>query len=254
MRPRSVLSSVLAAAALSVSGVACSGESDKSGGDAAPTTTLKLATPEGRGAPYADSVVEFARQVEQLSDGSLRLQIIWEGAERIAGRVWPQSRSGDGRVGAKREAGVCTDSRACLGRAGRDEPAGAAGALPRLDRGTPRTDRAGRAGGGDAGRSRQGRSRRFDAATRRLAPPGSGSRDRSSRRRTLPEQGSARHCPMPHTASWRRWRRNRSTSAARSSRRQSPRVRSTEQSRASRGEATCPSRTRSPPTSPSSRR
>src|SRR4026209_2716270 len=77
MRSRSVLSSVLAAAAVPVSGVACSGDSDKSGGDAAATTTLKMATMEGRGAPYADSVIEFARQVEQLSDGSLRLEIIW---------------------------------------------------------------------------------------------------------------------------------------------------------------------------------
>ena len=90
MRPRTVLSSLLAAAALSVLGVACSAESDKSGGDAAPTTTLKMATPEGRGAPYADSVVEFARQVEQLSDGSLRLQIIWEGADELLGGYAPE--------------------------------------------------------------------------------------------------------------------------------------------------------------------
>src|SRR5215207_8941016 len=91
MRPRSVLSSVLAAAALCALGVACSGGSDKSGGDAAPTTTLKLATMEGRGAPYADGVVEFARQVEQLSDGSLRLQIIWEGAENLLGVYGPRA-------------------------------------------------------------------------------------------------------------------------------------------------------------------
>ncbi len=90
MRPRIVLSSVLAAAALSLSGVACSADSDKSGGDA-PTTTLKLATMEGRGAPYADSVEEFARQVEQLSDGSLRLQIIWNGAEEFLGEFGPRA-------------------------------------------------------------------------------------------------------------------------------------------------------------------
>jgi len=91
MRSRSVLSSVLAAAALSVSGVACSGDSDKSGGDAAATTTLKMATMEGRGAPYADSVIEFARQVEQLSDGSLRLEIIWSGAEEFFGEYGPRA-------------------------------------------------------------------------------------------------------------------------------------------------------------------
>ena len=91
MRPRSVLSSILAAAALSLSGAACSSESDKSGGDAAPTTTLKMATMEERGAPYSDSVMEFARQVEQLSDGSLRLQIIWSGAEEFFGEYGPRA-------------------------------------------------------------------------------------------------------------------------------------------------------------------
>ena len=50
-----------------------------------------MATPEGRGAPYADSVVEFARQVEQLSDGSLRLQIIWEGADELLGGYGPRA-------------------------------------------------------------------------------------------------------------------------------------------------------------------
>ena len=91
MRTRRVLSSILAAAALSLSGVACSADSDKSGGDAAPTTTLKLATMEKRGAPYSDSVMEFARQVEQLSDGSLRLQIIWNGAEEFFGEFGPRA-------------------------------------------------------------------------------------------------------------------------------------------------------------------
>ena len=90
MRTRRVLSSILAAAALSLSGVACSAESDKSGGEAA-TTTLKLATMEGRGSPYSDSVVEFARQVKQLSDGSLRLQIIWSGAEEFFGAYGPRA-------------------------------------------------------------------------------------------------------------------------------------------------------------------
>lgn len=91
MKSRSVLSSVLAAAALSVLGVACSSESDKSGGDATPTTTLKMATMEGKGAPYADSVEEFARQVKQLSDGSLRLQIIWSGADELVGGYGPRA-------------------------------------------------------------------------------------------------------------------------------------------------------------------
>ena len=91
MKPGSVLSSVLAAAALSLSGVACSSESDKSGGDAAPTTTLRMATMEGRGAPYADSVEEFARQVEDLSGGDLRIKIIWDGAVEFFGAYGPSA-------------------------------------------------------------------------------------------------------------------------------------------------------------------
>ena len=91
MRPWSVLSSILAAATLSLSGAACTSESDKSGGDAAPTTTLKMATMEPRGAPYTDSVLEYARQVKQLSDGSLRVQIIWDGAEQLLGGYGPKA-------------------------------------------------------------------------------------------------------------------------------------------------------------------
>ena len=91
MRSRCVLPSVLVAATLSVLAVACSSESDKSGGDAAPTTTLRMATMEGRGAPYADSIEEFARQVEQLSDGSLHVQIIWSGAEEFFGGYGPRA-------------------------------------------------------------------------------------------------------------------------------------------------------------------
>ena len=235
MRPRSVLSSVLAAAALSAVGSRPAAVSPTSPAAMPhPTTTLKMATMEGRGAPYADSVEEFARQVEQLSDGSLRLQIIWERRRGILWRVWPQSGAGGRRVGAERQAGGRADPRACLGRTGRDEPAGAAGALPRLDRGARRTDRAGRTGGGDAGRSRQAQ----ESSAWRCYPKGcatrSGSRDRSSRCRTTPERRSARLCPMPRTGSWRRWRRNRSNSTAWISFRQSPAGRSTEQTRNSR--------------------
>lgn len=90
MSPRSVLVSVVAAAALGVSATACGGGSDKSGGDA-PTTTLRLATMEGQGAPYTESVEEFARQVEELSDGSLRLQVVWNGADELLGGYGPRA-------------------------------------------------------------------------------------------------------------------------------------------------------------------
>jgi TRAP-type C4-dicarboxylate transport system substrate-binding protein len=79
MKPGSVLVSVLAVLALVLSVAACGGGSDKAGGDA-PTTTLRLATMEGRGAPYTDTVEEFARQVADLSGGELRISIIWGGA------------------------------------------------------------------------------------------------------------------------------------------------------------------------------
>ena len=78
------------AAALSAVLVACGGGShgDKSGGDAAPVT-LRMATMEGNAAPYADGVEEFARQVEDLSDGSLRIDIVWDGAIEFFGEFGP---------------------------------------------------------------------------------------------------------------------------------------------------------------------
>ena len=94
MKPRILLFSVLAAAALSMSGAACGGGSDKSGGDAAPTT-LRMATMEKRGATYTASVEEFARQVEDLSGGSLRIRIIWDGAVELLGAYGPSRRFAD---------------------------------------------------------------------------------------------------------------------------------------------------------------
>jgi TRAP-type C4-dicarboxylate transport system substrate-binding protein len=90
MKSFNVLFSALAVVALLLVAAACGGGSDKSGGDA-PTTTLRLATMEGQGAPYADSVEEFARQVEELSDGSLRLQVVWSGADELLGGYGPRA-------------------------------------------------------------------------------------------------------------------------------------------------------------------
>ena len=61
---------VLLALALAVAGCGASANPDKSGGEAAPVT-LRMATMESDAAPYADGVREFARQVDDLSDGSL---------------------------------------------------------------------------------------------------------------------------------------------------------------------------------------
>jgi TRAP-type C4-dicarboxylate transport system substrate-binding protein len=63
---------------------------DKAGGDAAPVT-LRMTTLEGVGMPYAPGVQEFARQVRTLSKGSLRIDIVWEGANTFLGEFGPGS-------------------------------------------------------------------------------------------------------------------------------------------------------------------
>ena len=90
MRPSTGLQSVVAAAIVSMLLVGCSGgsEGDKAGGDAAPVT-LRMVTVENRGAPYADGVAEFARQVEDLSAGSLRVDVVWNGAVEYFGAFGP---------------------------------------------------------------------------------------------------------------------------------------------------------------------
>lgn len=85
MNPRRVLLGILGAVALVLSGAACDEGSDKAGGGA-PTINLRLATMEAKGAPYTDAVEEFARQVEDLSGGELRIKILWGGA---AGKYGP---------------------------------------------------------------------------------------------------------------------------------------------------------------------
>lgn len=82
--------SVLAVVVLSASAAACGGESDKSGGDA-PTISLRMAALDGRGAADADNIEEFARQVEDLSGGRLRIRIIWKGAEELLDGYGPRA-------------------------------------------------------------------------------------------------------------------------------------------------------------------
>jgi TRAP-type C4-dicarboxylate transport system substrate-binding protein len=90
VRPTRGLQRVVAAAVGSLLLAACSGgsEGDKAGGGAAPLT-MRMATMEGRGAPYADGVAEFARQVEELSHGRLRIKIVWGGAVEFFGAFGP---------------------------------------------------------------------------------------------------------------------------------------------------------------------
>ena len=87
---RTSLLSIVAAVVVPMLLAACSGgsEGDKAGGDAAPVT-LRMVTVEDKGAPYADGVTEFARQVEDLSAGSVRIDIAWDGAVEYLGVFGP---------------------------------------------------------------------------------------------------------------------------------------------------------------------
>src|SRR5215210_8633280 len=89
MRLQSVVSNVLAGAALCVVMAACGSRSDKSGGDAA-LTTLRMATIEDKGAPFTENVEEFARQVEDLSGGKLRVKIVWGAEVALLGAPGPR--------------------------------------------------------------------------------------------------------------------------------------------------------------------
>jgi TRAP-type C4-dicarboxylate transport system substrate-binding protein len=81
---------VVFAAIVSALLAACGGASqgDKAGGGGAPVT-LRMATMEGKGAPYADGVAEFVRQAEELSRGRLRIEVVWSGAEEFFGTFGP---------------------------------------------------------------------------------------------------------------------------------------------------------------------
>jgi len=68
---------------------ACGSRSDKSGGDAA-LTTLRMATIEDKGAPFTENVEEFARQVEDLSGGKLRVKIVWGAEVALLGAPGPR--------------------------------------------------------------------------------------------------------------------------------------------------------------------
>ncbi len=79
---------LLLALALALAGCGARAQADKSGGDAAPVT-LRMATMEADGAPYADGVREFAREVEDLSGGALRIDVVWDGATEYLGELGP---------------------------------------------------------------------------------------------------------------------------------------------------------------------
>ena len=74
---------VLAAVALSMSS-GCSSVGQPSRAGPAGPLVLRLATPDEESRPGARQAAEFARQVERLSDGHLRIDITWEAVEENA--------------------------------------------------------------------------------------------------------------------------------------------------------------------------
>jgi TRAP-type C4-dicarboxylate transport system substrate-binding protein len=78
------IAAIALAGALVLAACSRSEGADKAGGAGAPAT-LRLATMEGQGAPYAAGVEEFARQVEDVSDGALRVEIVWDAAVEYFG-------------------------------------------------------------------------------------------------------------------------------------------------------------------------
>ena len=71
-------------------------------------------------------------------DGSLRVQVVWDGALRVLRRVRRRRRPGGRRAGPERRARHGADPGTCVGPARRDEPPGPSGAFPRRQRGARR--------------------------------------------------------------------------------------------------------------------
>ena len=68
----------------------CSGGgSTKAGGSGAPTT-LRIGTDDNPGRPAADHVEEFARRVEELSRGKIRIEPVWHASGARGLREWDQ--------------------------------------------------------------------------------------------------------------------------------------------------------------------
>jgi TRAP-type C4-dicarboxylate transport system substrate-binding protein len=71
--------------------VGCTGVPDgtKAGSDDRPVT-LRLATVDPPGRPASDHVEEFARQVGELSDGAIQVEILWEAHELVVPEDHPR--------------------------------------------------------------------------------------------------------------------------------------------------------------------
>ena len=64
-------------------------EGTKAGGQAAPVI-LRIGTDDFQGRPAADQIEEFARQVDELSDGGVRIEPVWNAAGDMGEDDWDQ--------------------------------------------------------------------------------------------------------------------------------------------------------------------
>ena len=83
MRGCKVGGALVAVAVLTAACGGDGGQSTKGGGSGAPVT-LRIGTDDMRGRPAADQIEEVARQVEDRSDGRLRIEPVWRAAGEAA--------------------------------------------------------------------------------------------------------------------------------------------------------------------------
>ena len=80
---------VALAAVVALAGCTGAGEGTKAGGQAAPVT-LRIGTDDAQGRPAADQIEEFARQVDELTEGAVRIEPVWHAAVDTGGDDWDQ--------------------------------------------------------------------------------------------------------------------------------------------------------------------
>jgi TRAP-type C4-dicarboxylate transport system substrate-binding protein len=79
-------------AAVAVLAAGCAGgdaAGTKAGGDAAPVT-LQIGTDDGPGRRTGEQIEEFARQVEELTEGQVRIEPVWQAAGDTGADDWDQ--------------------------------------------------------------------------------------------------------------------------------------------------------------------
>ena len=122
---------VVAVALVALGGCSATAET-KAGGTEPVTLRLAIGDPPGR--PASDDVEEFARQVDDLSSGTLRVEITWEAHEQIVPEDDPHPKSRPRSDARGRKSRGRPGSGWLLDRVRGDELASPQGALPRHQR------------------------------------------------------------------------------------------------------------------------